>query len=170
MHVYFQTPSEKAWGEWWWHVSMQVHPRGNAVFLRDRLLHPQAWDQQHLICHLYVYPSFLHPARHHFLLLQPPALHRASGKSTLARCWINHQGDCTSREIPSFLFPLGMLAVIQSRVSGDVTDLMAQGRFRRAGHCQHGSLYPGPPAGGSLSAQCHPDALINNAIKPLIIP
>lgn len=69
------------------------------------------------------------------------------------------------REILFFFFlllPLGMLAATQSRVSGDARDLMAQGHFRRAVHCQHGSLYPGPPAGGqSACSLCHPGALIN---------
>lgn len=62
---------------------MQVHPRGHAVFLWDWLLHSQAGDQQHLICHLYVRPPLLHSPLHHFLLLQSPALYRASGKNII---------------------------------------------------------------------------------------
>lgn len=77
---------------WDYHyVWMQVHPRGNAVFLWDRLLHSQAWDQQHLIRHLYVCPPFLYPPLHHFLLLQSPALHCPSGKNTTLGCNINNK-------------------------------------------------------------------------------
>lgn len=60
--------------------------------------------------------------------------------------------------------------MLGSTVSGDARDLMAQGHFRRADRCQHGSLYPGPPAGGqSAYTPCHPDALINNSLVTLKI-
>lgn len=68
------------------HVWLQVHPRGNAVFLWDWLLHSQARDQQHLIRHLYVCPPFLYSPLHHLLLLRSPTLHCSSGKTTAARC------------------------------------------------------------------------------------
>lgn len=69
---------------------LQVHPRGNAVFLWDRLLQSQSWVPQHLIRHLYVCPPFHDPPLHHFLLLQSPTLHCASGKPghiLLIRMW-----------------------------------------------------------------------------------
>lgn len=121
------------------YVWMQVHPRGNAVFLWDWLLHSKAWAQQHLIRHLYVCPPFFYPPLHHFLLLQSPTLHCASGKNTSARCNINNKDEipCLSLVEKIFFFPFftfipstGRLAASQSRVSGDVRDLMAQGHLQ----------------------------------------
>lgn len=115
----------------------QVHPRGNAVFLWDWLLYSQAWDQQHLICHLYVRPPLQYPTLHHLLLLQPPALHRASGRNTSVNAVLTIRFwyivyPCRKKNLVLLSPPFKE----HHGVASDVRDLVVQGHFRRAAHCQ----------------------------------
>lgn len=57
----------------------QVHPRGDAVLLRARLLHPQPRLPQRVLRALHVRHPLHHPRRHHLLLLRAPRLQSPRG-------------------------------------------------------------------------------------------
>lgn len=57
----------------------QVHPRGDAVLLRARLLHPQPRLPQRVLRALHVRHPLRHPRHRHLLLLRAPRLQSPGG-------------------------------------------------------------------------------------------